>query len=170
MLAMAALTGIFAQENVNKNIFRQLTQELPSPYLFRTASGRPGPEYFQQKVDYKMDIRLDENNDILYGNQVVTYYNNSPEILYYLYLQLDQNVREPNSFGSKTSVSGMNSREHINTFMNRNDDFEGGFKIDSFTDLNGASFETVKNHTILKVIFKKPLEPGGNIKIKFDWH
>ena len=57
--------ALFSQDHVNKNIFRQLTEELPSPNSYRTASGHPGPDYFQQQVDYKMEITLDENDKVI---------------------------------------------------------------------------------------------------------
>ena len=86
--------GIQAQnEHYSNNKFRQLHQELPTPNTYRTASGAPGHEYWQQKADYVMDIRLDDENQKVYGEETITYTNNSPDALKYLWLQLDQNVR-----------------------------------------------------------------------------
>ena len=72
------------QENLNKSKFKQLHQELPTPNVYRTASGAPGHEYYQQKADYIIDVELDEKNNILSGNETITYTNNSPDILNYL--------------------------------------------------------------------------------------
>ena len=67
------------QGHYNISKFRQLKQELPTPNTYRTASGAPGHEYYQQKADYKMDIILDDENQRIYGEEVVTYFNNSPD-------------------------------------------------------------------------------------------
>ncbi|MBT3524296.1 MAG: M1 family peptidase, partial [Flavobacteriaceae bacterium] len=61
------------QENINVNKFRQLYQEFSSPNMFRTASGAPGPAYYQQQADYKMDIELDDENKRIYGSETITY-------------------------------------------------------------------------------------------------
>ncbi|MBN1339127.1 MAG: M1 family metallopeptidase [Bacteroidales bacterium] len=169
MIAVCSVNS-FSQLHTNQNIFRQLTEELPSPNSYRTASGRPGPDYFQQQVDYVMNIVLDEQEQTISGTEAITYHNNSPETLSYLWIQLDQNIREQNSFGSKIAASSMNNREHISKIMRMNDDFDGGFKIESVTDIAGNSIETVKNHTIMKVILTNPVGPGKTAKLNIKWH
>ena len=79
--------------DINKNKFRQLYDQFADPNKYHNASGAPGVEYYQQKVDYKMNIELDEENNRLYGEEIITYTNNSPDYLPYLWLQLDQNIR-----------------------------------------------------------------------------
>ncbi len=160
----------FSQLHINQNIFKQLTEELPTPNSYRTASGRPGPDYYQQQVDYVMNIVLDEKEKIVSGTETITYHNNSPETMTYLWLQMDQNIREQNSFGSKTATSKMANQAHINTIMSLNDNFDGGFKIQSITDAGGNSIETVKNHTIMKVLLKAPLAPGKTTILNIKWH
>lgn len=76
---------------VDSNKFRQMYDLLATPNMFRTASGAPGPAYYQQKADYKIDIELDDKNSRLSGSETITYYNNSPDTLEYLWVQLDQN-------------------------------------------------------------------------------
>ncbi len=169
-LLLIGSANSFSQENTNKNYFRQLTEELPSPNMYRTVSGRPGPEYFQQQVDYVMDIVLDEKGKIITGDETITYHNNSPETMTYLWIQLDQNIREENSFGSKTATSTMNNQTHISAIMRMNNSFDGGYIIESITDASGNSVETVKNHTILKVLLNKPLAPGKTTKFNIKWH
>ena len=83
-----------AQENTNTSKFRQLSEILPTPNVYRTASGAPGHEYYQQKADYVINVQLDEKNNIITGDEIITYTNNSPDILNYLWIQLDQNVRK----------------------------------------------------------------------------
>ena len=85
------------QGHINNNKFRQMYQEFSSPNMFRTAAGAPGPAYYQQQADYKMDIELDDENKRVYGSETITYTNNSPDNLEYLWVQLDQNVRKKDS-------------------------------------------------------------------------
>ena len=77
------------QGHTNQNKFRQLYDEFATPNGFRTASGAPGPDYYQQRADYKMDIRIDDDTQRLYGDETITYTNNSPDALAYLWVQLD---------------------------------------------------------------------------------
>ncbi|MGK0254151.1 MAG: hypothetical protein ACI9OE_001642, partial [Mariniflexile sp.] len=79
--------------HTNTNKFKQLYDEFATPNMFRTASGAPGPAYYQQQADYKMDIEIDDVNAKLSGNETITYSNNSPDVLKYLWVQLDQNMR-----------------------------------------------------------------------------
>src|SRR6187431_48223 len=79
------------------NKFSQMYDLLATPNMFRTASGAPGPAYYQQKADYKIDIELDDKNSKLSGSETITYYNNSPDSLEYLWVQLDQNQAAKNS-------------------------------------------------------------------------
>ena len=82
---------------VDSNKFSQMYDLLATPNMFRTASGAPGPAYYQQKADYKIDIELDDKNSRLSGSETITYYNNSPDTLEYLWVQLDQNQAAKNS-------------------------------------------------------------------------
>src|SRR5690606_18317808 len=73
------------------NKFEQLGTILPTPNEYRTASGAPGPKYWQQRADYDIQCELDENNNVLTGSETVTYFNNSPDVLTYIWFQLDEN-------------------------------------------------------------------------------
>jgi hypothetical protein len=94
---LIAGNSVFSQENTNQNKFRQLYTELPTPNVYRTASGAPGHKYWQQKADYQIEVELNEDDHTLSGSEIVTYYNNSPDPLEYLWVQLDQNRRAPDS-------------------------------------------------------------------------
>src|SRR6478736_9656796 len=95
------LTGLFTtvsaqdiRNNPNSNHgnkFEQLGTTLPTPNEYRTASGAPGPKYWQQRADYDIKCELDEKNLKLTGSETVTYFNNSPDVLTYLWIQLDEN-------------------------------------------------------------------------------
>ena len=90
-LAQQTMEDIPSQTNDNK--FRQLGQELPTPNVYRTASGAPGHEYWQQQADYNIQVTLDDVNQRIDGEERVLYVNNSPDELRYIWMQLDQNVR-----------------------------------------------------------------------------
>src|SRR5687768_14518287 len=101
LISVLVLTLLFAaetfgQEKNNKwqGKFEQLEQMLPTPNEYRAASGAPGSKYWQQRADYSIDAELDEEKNILKGKETITYYNNSPESLKYLWLQLDQNINK----------------------------------------------------------------------------
>src|SRR4051812_20182390 len=79
------------------NKFEQLGTILPTPNEYRTASGAPGGKYWQQRADYDIDVILDEKNLSIIGTETVTYYNNSPDKLNYFWLQLDENIHDPNA-------------------------------------------------------------------------
>ncbi len=85
------------QGHYNNNRFKQLYEEFSTPNQYRSASGAPGPNYYQQQADYEMDIELNDEEKRLYGTETITYYNNSPDVLEYLWVQLDQNVRARDS-------------------------------------------------------------------------
>src|SRR4026208_1585874 len=96
-LHLVACSLVFAQNIQNNsnsnhgNKFEQLGTIMPTPNEYRTASGAPGPKYWQQRVDYDIKCELDETIQKLTGWETITYYNNSPDILSYLWLQLDEN-------------------------------------------------------------------------------
>ena len=119
--------------------FKQLHEELPTPNSQHTASGAPGYEYTQQQVDYVMNIEIDEENHKLYGDEVITYHNNSKDHLEYLWLQLDQNMRAPDSKTPLAQQSTMDrSFKRIETFTNDylKEPFPGGFHLDYVKDKN----------------------------------
>ena len=98
---MLILTTTYAQRpetstyNANTR-FEQLGSNLPTPNTYRTASGAPGKDYFQNKANYDIKAELDDNNQRIIGSETVTYFNFSPDELKYLWLQLDQNLFEAN--------------------------------------------------------------------------
>lgn len=156
-------------QNVNTSKFRQLGQDLPTPNVYRTAAGAPGHLYWQQKVDYDMDIVLDDDKQVIGGKETITYTNNSPDALEYLWVQLDQNRR------SKTSDSyliqhgkisdGMSLYEYQRLFH----DFDGGFKLDYVTDGNGKAMKVTINKTMMRIDLDEPLKSGESLKIRIGW-
>ena len=109
---------LFAQEetakerapgHLNQSKFKQMYEEFATPNMYRSASGTPGPSYYQQQADYAMDIELDDKNARIYGEETITYHNNAPEALEFLWLQLDQNVRAKDSKAPLRNGNGLNS-------------------------------------------------------------
>src|SRR5687768_1056066 len=82
----------FAQNGQWQGKFEQLEQVLPTPNEYRSGSGAPGPRYWQQKADYTISVELNDANQSISGTETITYHNNSPDVLRYLWLQLDQNI------------------------------------------------------------------------------
>ena len=91
----------------NQSKFRQMYEEFATPNTYRSASGAPGPDYYQQQADYKIDIELDDENARIYGVETITYHNNSPDDLEFLWVQLDQNVRAKDSKSPLRNGSGV---------------------------------------------------------------
>ena len=142
--------------------FRQLDEDLPTPNEKRLASGAPGPDYWQQKVDYDIKIRLNEDARRLIGTQTIAYTNNSPHTLDYLWLQLDQNRFRADSMDSLTRTTSDTSS--ISYGAIRRDrvlrDFNGGYDIRNVKDPLGRSLDYSINDTNMRVDLPTPLEPG----------
>ena len=158
----------FAQ-NTDQNKFRQLGQELPTPNVYRTASGAPGHLYWQQKVDYKMDIVLDDENQKISGVETITYHNNSPDQLDYLWVQLDQNRRHPDSETYKISESKISDGFSLYEYFNLFNTFPGGFNIEYVKDNSDKDFDVTVNHTMMRIDLKQALKSGESIKIRIKW-
>ena len=157
--------------------FEQLGTTLPSPNNYRTASGAPGVDYWQQKVDYKIKIAINDENQILSGSENITYYNNSPDVLTYLWVQLDQNMRAkdsetplvtPNKMRNVMSGSGLQSitNEYTNSSGER---YDGGFKIHRVINTSNKplSFNIIK--TMMRINLEKSLASGESFSFNIDW-
>lgn len=178
-LFLMSATIVFGQEEMptkesghtDINKFRQMYDLLATPNMFRTASGAPGPAYYQQQADYKMNVELDDKNQKLYGEETITYKNNSPDVLEFLWLQLDQNVREKNSKSlqiENSSVPLVTSAERFSkSFLS--EPFDGGFNIEYVKDLNGKDIPYTINQTMMRVDIAQPLAPGLSVSFKVKW-
>ena len=158
-----------AQYNTNK--FKQLKEELATPNVYRNAAGAPGPQYYQQKADYSMEITLDDENQRISGKETITYTNNSPDPLTYLWLQLDQNIRKPGSEGQLARFGSIESlaSPYALTRMLKSAEFEGGFTIEKVTDAGGNSIPFTVVGTMMRIDLSKPLVNGGSYSFKIDW-
>ncbi|WP_369769724.1 M1 family metallopeptidase [Flavobacterium sp. WC2416] len=173
---------IFAQEKTttvtpkqtgkyDTNKFSQMYDLLATPNMFRNAAGAPGPSYYQQQADYKIDIELDDKNAKLMGSETITYFNNSPDNLDYLWVQLDQNQ------AAKDSESPLAESEKITqTFPASNfadkflkKDLERGFNIEYVKDSKGNSMTYNINHTMMRIDLASPMKPGTSISFSVKW-
>ncbi len=168
-LFSSSLSSMLAQDNTNQNKFRQLGQELPTPNVYRTASGAPGHEYWQQKADYKMTITLDDNTQRIYGEETITYHNNAPDPLNYLWLQLDQNMRAKDSDTYKIRTNELDDRISTGQLKRFFQDFDGGFKIDYVKDANGKALPFTINKTMMRIDLPKTLNKGESVSFQIKW-
>lgn len=157
------------------NRFEQLGYLLQSPNEYRTASGAPGPKYWQQRADYDMNVELDEANLRLTGSETVTYYNNSPDVLTYLWLQLDGNIHDPasdNLRNSRSRMEGQMGHSQLQRLeMWRNAEAQGlGVKITKLTDATGNALKYTINKTMMRIDLPAGLKPGQKFVFKLDWN
>ena len=159
------------QENINVNKFRQLYQEFSTPNMYRTASGAPGPAYYQQQADYKMDIELDDENKKIYGNETITYKNNSPDALDYLWVQLDQNVRKKDSPSLEINGNGASPYYLPSGFTKEflSEPFDGGFNIEYVLDENKKPLKYIVNQTMMRIDLPTPLKSGESVSFSIKW-
>lgn len=157
--------------HLNNNKFKQLYEEFSTPNRFRTASGAPGVDYYQQQVDYMMDIELDDKNTKLYGEETITYTNNSPDALPYLWVQLDQNYRSKDSPAREKNGSGASPINQASGFVSNymQQPFDGGFNVESVTDVNGKPLRHIINFTMMRVDLPSAIPPGGQYSFKIKW-
>lgn len=160
----------FAQNtNINQNKFRQLDYELPTPNVYRTASGAPGHAYWQNTADYVMNVTLDDENQRIYGIESINYTNNSPDELEYLWIQLDQNVRNPESETYKIQQANIRDGLSLYEYFNLFHTFPGGFNLDYVNDENGNPYTVKVNHTMMRIDLSKPLQSGDSITVNIKW-
>ena len=193
-------TFLFAQnKNLNYNKFKQLKEEIAPPNVFRTASGAPGHEYYQNEADYEMSITLNDLEQKITGSETIKYHNNSPDKLEYLWIQLDQNKRAQNSDSYKVETSNFNpiDKKSINkvlnyfelqdlgselnyqedtiwnlnerTIKNMNPEFEGGFNIMKVINKDGKPLSYTIHQTMMRINLEKPLKSKESFEFSIDW-
>ena len=155
-------------QNTNDNKFKQLYDQLATPNIYRTAAGAPGHKYYQNNAHYSMDITLNDQEQKITGKETITYVNNSPDALEYLWIQLDQNVRSKSSDSYKIAtgdINGISSKSIKRIFP----EFEGGFNISSVTDINDKKINYIINKTMMRINLEKPLLSGSKFELKIEW-
>lgn len=171
MIGMALLVSMSVNAQKWQGKFEQLGTILPTPNEYRTASGSPGDKYWQQKADYKINVSIDEHTLVLKGDERITYYNNAPEPLDYLWIQLDQNVRKPNALSWQVRSTRMRDTLAAKSMMRITGDYmyEGGFHIKSVTNEQGESMAYTINETMMRIDLASPLKPGSSISFSITW-
>ena len=160
-----------AQSNTDQSKFRQLGVELPTPNTYRTASGAPGEHYWQQRADYDIKVEIDDEKQRLYGKETITYFNQSPHPLSYIWVQLDQNVVHPESDTYKTTTNKLSERTTVTQLnMMTDTSFDGGFKIDYVRDATGKNLPFTINKTMMRVDLPTPLPAKtGKLTLQIGW-
>ncbi|MEI2738436.1 MAG: hypothetical protein V9F01_06600 [Chitinophagaceae bacterium] len=166
--------NIYNNPNSNHgNKFEQMGGTFPTPNEYRTASGAPGPKYWQQRCDYDIKCELDEKNLKLNGSETVTYFNNSPDVLTYLWLQLDENqhssVNNAN-YQTTNTMTRQTSPQQLDRADEAKSDNGYGFKIVKLTDAAGKALNYTVNKTMMRVELPAPLKAGQRFVFKLDWN
>ena len=167
-----SINGLIGQDIFDEK-FEQIDGKLPTPNSYRTGAGAPGPAYWQQRADYEIAVVLNDEDQSITGNEIITYYNNSPSTLNFLWIQLDQNIRAKDSDKYKINerfYAGYSVDAKRLPHLTFDADFDGGFRIISIEDIegNGLSFHRVK--TMMRIDLAEPLKPGSVVKFQIDWN
>ena len=188
-LGLSVLSGPVIAQGIEqtkgdfKDVFRQLDEVLPTPNIYRTASGEPGHRYWQQEADYNIKATLDEDTRRITASQTITYTNNSPDTLRYLWLQLDQNRFRPDSISelSRTftnkSPGSVAPRLAQSPAISLKDlrrehamrDTQYGYDITGVTTTRGKPLPVTIVGTLMRVDLPEPLRPGASTDLAIDW-
>jgi hypothetical protein len=170
-MALLIPAALFADSYSGAQEFSQLHHVLPDPNENRLASGAPGPAYWQQRVDYKIEIELDDDCRCIIGKEDIDYKNKSPHTLDYLWLQLDQNRLRRDSIGRQTATAPqfeeLSYREL--RYLLRSEKFDGGFKIKSVRDENGKEVSYTIVDTMMRIDLQQPIKPRGEFSFQIEW-
>jgi hypothetical protein len=178
--------GIRQTKGTFEDKFRQLEEVLPTPNAYRNAGGRPGHQYWQQQADYSINVELDEKARRLSAKASISYTNNSPDPLEFLWVHLDQNIFRKDSIKERTDdFGGLGGRGPSMEAPNGNDpakisfgdirrqqameDREYGFEINAVTQANGTLLKHTIVGTLMRIDPPKPLEPGGSFSFNIAW-
>lgn len=171
-IAVGALAGPVEQtKGTFEDKFRQLDEVLPTPNSYRTGSGAPGHAYWQQKVDYDIAVELDDAGKRIVGSGTITYTNNSPDTLRYLWVQLDQNRFARHSDANATLTATAKDRMGFAALRrlmeaHRHD---GGYDIASVTDAQGGALAHSIVDTMMRIDLPQPLASGQSTAFSIDW-
>lgn len=151
--------------------FRQLDEDLPTPTETRLASGAPGPDYWQQEVDYDIKVSLDEDAKRLTATEAISYTNNSPHTLRYLWLQLDQNRFKVDSFDNLTRTTSANpSLSYYGVRREKAlEELDGGYTISNVQTRRGQPLNYTIHDTNMRIDLARPLAPGQTVNFSLDF-
>lgn len=171
LLFLGCFLSFYLVNAQDKSKFKQLDEELPTPNVYRTGSGAPGHMYWQQKADYLIYVALDEDKRTITGSETITYTNNSPDVLRYLWVQLDQNLWDKDADSYK--IGKQTLREKVDPAELRrfiSPIFDGGYKIDAVSDKSGKPLPYFINKTMMRIDLPQPLNPKQVVSFQIKWH
>lgn len=153
------------------NKFEPLDAIFPSPNVFRSASGAPGPQYWQQQADYNISVRLDDKKQRITGKAKVTYHNNSPDQLKYLWLQLDENENLPNSERRLTETNTVSSDFNAEAIraIRKPQQRMPGIQISAIRGRGNQNLEYWIEGTMMRISLPEPIEPKSIYGFEIDW-
>lgn len=169
LLILIILPLLSNAQNTDNTPFRQMYDLLPTSNNYRTATGAPGHEYYQCRADYQINVELDDTKQKIHGEEVVTFYNNSPDILTYLWIQLDQNQQSKDSDSHKINPQSISDKEDINFMTNDKKEFDGGFKLEYVKDNLGKDLKYFVNKTMMRIDLPSPLKKGEKFVFKIKY-
>jgi hypothetical protein len=156
-----------------KGKFEQLGETLPTPNNYRTGSGAPGSNYWQQRADYVINVEVNDATQLLTASETITYYNNAPEPLNYLWLQLDQNIFADQSIMNQANTGVVKDSIPAAFFGTASgiavSDYKGGYTIKSVKDEAGKALPYTINNTMMRVDMPAPLKNGEKFIFSIDW-
>ncbi|MTJ02477.1 M1 family metallopeptidase [Idiomarina piscisalsi] len=167
---LAASQASHAQAFEDK--FRQLNDDkFRSPNVYRTASGAPGHEYWQQEADYHIKVQLDDENQSITAQSTITYTNNSPDTLRYLWVQLDQNRFRKDSIGPQSDSTSKPERISFSRMesMMTQESFPAGYELTEISYDNGDPLAHYVNDTMLRLDLDEPLKSGESVTFNINW-
>lgn len=168
LFSVISLSSLKSQ-TTDQSPFRQMYDLLPTANTYRTATGAPGHEYYQQRADYNIKVELDDENQKINGEETITFFNNSPDILNYLWLQLDQNIQSKESDTHKINQQSLSDKVDANDITKLNPWFDGGFKLDYVKDINGKDLVYKVNNTMMRIDLPKSLKSGEKYSFKIKY-
>lgn len=171
ILVVISGQNLWAQEWGKK--FEQLGTMLPTPNEYRSASGAPGPAYWQQRADYVIELELNDDNQTIRGSETITYFNQSPDPLSYIWVQLDQNMRAKDSDSPLVRTSTIRGDSVPAYFMAMGNTtvtgYDGGFRITAVKSATGIGLTYTINKTMMRIDLDQELKPGDKVAFSIDW-
>lgn len=171
LLVLGAVASKDGATDRDDDKFAQLGTLLPTPNTTRTGSGAPGHEYWQQRVDYDIDVTLDDENQRILGSETITYHNQSPDTLRYLWVEINPNIFAPTSHAvtsaTAPNMEAMQRKDLLDQLARR--EFHGDATVSNVVDGNGTPLHTQASSTQLRVDLPTPLKSGESFVFSLDW-
>ena len=171
VLSLYAFNELAQEGDQWEGKFDTLGTILTTPNEYPTGSGAPGPAYWKQQADSEYAGELDDEKQRISGKETITYHNNAPEDLRYLWLQLDQNILAEDNLTAKTKANAVKQGTYTRELVKDFDLLEqgGGYNISSIVALNGEPLKYTVNHTMMRIDLPEPLRQGKSYSFPIEW-